>query len=129
MEKEKIRNFRDLIVWQKAHHLVLEIYKITKKFPSEEKFGLTDQIRRASVSITSNIAEGFGRETLNDKSHFYTMALGSLFEVQNQLLISKDIKYMGSEECEILFNDTIEISKMCSSLIKSLKNLSYKPNY
>lgn len=122
MEKEKIRNFRDLLVWQKGHHLAVSIYRITKNFPKEEKFGLVDQIRRASVSITSNIAEGFGRGTLHDKIHFYTMATGSLFEVQNQLLISRDVGFLNDKECDSLFDDTIEINKMCSSLIKSLKN-------
>jgi len=122
MEGNKIKNFRDLKVWQKGHNLVLQIYRITKDFPKEEKFGLSDQMRRAGVSITSNIAEGFGRETLNDKSHFYTMALGSLFEIQNQLFIARDVGYLDPKECELLFNDTIEISKMCSSLIRVLRN-------
>jgi|SRR3989338_4925815 len=122
MEGNKIKNFRDLRVWQKGHNLVLQIYRITKDFPKEEKFGLSDQMRRAGVSITSNIAEGFGRETLNDKSHFYTMALGSLFEIQNQLFIARDVGYLDPKECELLFNDTIEISKMCSSLIRVLRN-------
>ena len=122
MEENKIRNFRDLKVWQKGHNLVLDVYKITRSFPSEEKFGLSDQMRRAAVSITSNIAEGFGRESLSDKAHFYTMALGSLFEIQNQLLIARDIKYLDTNECEQIFNDTIEVNKMCSSLIKIIRN-------
>lgn len=122
MEGVKIRNFRDLKVWQKGHILVVAIYKITKKFPQEERFGIIDQLRRAGVSVTSNLAESFGRGTLNNKGHFYTMALGSLFEIQNQLLISRDVGYLKPEECKSLFLDTIEISKMCSGLIKSLKN-------
>lgn len=124
MEENKIKNFRDLKVWQKGHNLAVSIYRITKNFPKEERFGLIDQIRRAAVSITSNIAEGFGRGTLNDKIHFYTMALGSLFKVQNQLLISRDVRFLDSAECDSLFNDTIEINKMCSILIKSLRNYS-----
>jgi len=68
MEQNKIKNFTDLFVWQKGHKLVLNIYKITEKFPKEEKYGLSDQIKRASVSITSNIAEGFGRDGINDCS-------------------------------------------------------------
>jgi four helix bundle protein len=121
MEADKIRSFRDLKVWQKGHILVIEIYKITKNFPIDERFGLTDQIRRASVSITSNLAEGFGRMGQNDKAHFYNMALGSLFEVQNQLLIAKDVQYIQSVVCDKLFEDTIEMSKMCSSLIRSIR--------
>lgn len=122
MEKDKIKNFTDLLVWQKGHTLVINIYKITNNFPKEEKFGLIDQIRRAVVSFTSNIAEGFGRNKLNDKCHFYTIALGSLYEIQNQLLIARDVGYMSSEECDLLFCESIEISRMCSSLIKKISS-------
>jgi four helix bundle protein len=80
---EKIVKFRDLTAWKEAHILVLLIYKISDKFPDKEKFGLTNQIRRASVSISSNIAEGFGRYSAKDKTHFYTMAKTSLAEVEN----------------------------------------------
>lgn len=122
MEKDKIKNFTDLLVWQKGHALVINIYKITNNFPKEEKFGLIDQTRRAVVSFTSNIAEGFGRNKLNDKCHFYTIALGSLYEIQNQLLIARDVGYMSSEECDLLFCESIEISRMCSSLIKKISS-------
>jgi four helix bundle protein len=124
MEKTKIKNFTDLLIWQRGHQIVLKIYKITKEFPSEEKFALTDQLRRAAVSITSNIAEGFGRDKMNDKAHFYTMALGSIYEVQNQLLIAKDVRYLDGGECEILFNECMEISKMSLALIKKIRNLT-----
>ena len=80
---QKIKTFRDLISWQEGHNLVLMIYEVTKTFPREEAFGLTTQLRRAAVSCTSNIAEGFSRLTANDKAHFYTMALGSLTEIQS----------------------------------------------
>lgn len=122
MEETKIKNFTDLIVWKNEHNLVLQIYKLTKKFPKEEKYGLSDQIRRAAVSITSNIAEGFGRMKYNDKAHFYTMALGSIYEVQNQILISKDIGYVTKEECNLLMINSTNISKMCSGLIKKTKS-------
>ena len=122
MEETKIKNFTDLIVWKNGHNLVLQIYKLTKKFPKEEKYGLSDQIRRAAVSITSNIAEGFGRMKYNDKAHFYTMALGSIYEVQNQILISKDIGYVTKEECNLLMINSTNISKMCSGLIKKTKS-------
>ena len=119
---EKIKNFTDLIVWQRGHKLVLSIYDITEKFPKKEIFGLSNQLRRASVSFTSNTAEGFGRGTINDKTHFYTMALGSLYEIQSQLLIAKDLVYVEKEKFDKLFNESIEISKMCSVLIKKIKN-------
>lgn len=122
MEETKIKNFTDLIVWKNGHNLVLQIYKLTKKFPKEEKYGLSDQIRRAAVSITSNIAEGFGRMKYNDKAHFYTIALGSIYEVQNQILISKDIGYVTEEECNLLMINSTNISKMCSGLIKKTKS-------
>src|SRR3989344_5012387 len=109
MEEIKIKNFTDLLVWQSGHKLVLQIYKITKNFPQEERFGLTDQIRRAAVSITSNIAEGFGRIKYNDKAHFYTMALGSIYEVQNQLMIAKDIGYAAKNECDLLLTESISV--------------------
>ena len=81
----KIKTFKDLETWKQAHKLVLVIYKLTKTFPKEEKYSLTDQIRRAVVSISSNIAEGFARDSKKDKIRFYSIALGSLIEVQNQL--------------------------------------------
>lgn len=121
MKKEKIRSFTDLIVWQKSHSLVLEVYKLTKRFPSDEKFGLTNQLRRAAVSITSNIAEGFSRKSYKEKIQFYYTSLGSLSEVQNQLLISKDLKYLNMTEFDRLFELTVEISKMLSVLIKKSK--------
>lgn len=91
---KKIKSFTDLIAWQEGHKLVLEIYKATKIWPKEELFGLISQIRRAVVSITSNLAEGFSRSTLKDKANFYSMALGSLTEAQNQLLVARDLDYL-----------------------------------
>lgn len=122
MQNSKIKKFSDMIVWQKGHILVIEIYRITKKFPNDERFGLTNQLRRASVSFTSNLAEGFGRFTNNDKAHFYSMALGSLFEIENQLIISKDLDYLSKEECQNLLFKSLELNKMCTVLIKKIKN-------
>jgi four helix bundle protein len=122
MEKDKIKNFTDLLVWQNGHNLVLDIYRLTKKFPQEEKFGLADQVRRAAVSITSNIAEGFGRIKYNDKAHFYTIALGSVYEVQNQILIAKDVGYITGEDCDLLMNSSIDVGKMCSGLIRKTRS-------
>jgi len=117
----KLKSFTDLNVWQYGHELVLEIYKVTKKFPKEEMFGLTNQIRRAIVSFTSNIAEGFSRSSYKEKSQFYSMSAGSLSEVQNQLLIARDIEYLTKSEFETLFERTILLSKLSNGLIKKTK--------
>ena len=122
-KKEKIHNFKDLIAWQKGHQLVLMVYKITKDFPHEEQFGLTNQLRRAVVSITSNIAEGFSRGTYKDKSKFYSMALGSLTEIQNQFLVAKDVGYLNEDVFNKLDTLTIEMSKIINGLIKSSNSI------
>jgi four helix bundle protein len=119
----KIKSFTDLTTWQEGHRLVLEIYKITSNFPKEEQFGLTNQLRRAAVSFTSNIAEGFSRFSYKEKSQFYSMALGSLTEIQNQLLIAKDISYMKKPEFEKLASLTVDINKMTNGLIKKSKTM------
>lgn len=121
-EKEKIKTFYDLRVWQEGHSLAILVYKITKSFPKEEQFGLTNQIRRAVVSVTSNIAEGFGRASMKDRIHFYIMALGSLNEVQNQLLISKDIDYLKEKDWRELEEKVIIVNKMLNGLIKKSKS-------
>lgn len=117
---KKIKSFTDLIAWQEAHKLVLMIYKITKNFPKEEMYALSDQIKRASVSISSNIAEGFSRKTSKDKRHFYYQALGSLTEVQNQLIIAKDVKFIDRKCFDTVAQQTISVSKLTNSLIKYL---------
>ena len=118
----KINDFTDLLVWQKAHQLVIAIYKITKYFPREELYALVDQIRRAIVSVTSNIAEGFGRQTYKEKMQFYYMAAGSLTEVRNQLMIARDLGYINNDYFILLNGNAIEINKMIYGLIKSIKN-------
>ena len=111
-----IKSFTDLVAWQKSHKFVVEIYKATLNFPSEEKFGLTSQLRRAGVSITSNIAEGFGRRSVKEKSQFYAMAYGSLLEVQNQLLIARDVNILDSEQFKLLSELSVEATKLISGL-------------
>lgn len=118
-QESSIKSFTDLYTWRAGHKLVVNIYKITKKFPPEEQFGLTSQIRRAAVSFTSNIAEGFGRKSRKEKAQFYSISLGSLIEAQNQLLIARDVGYITKEEFDDLARQTIEISKMTNGLIKS----------
>jgi four helix bundle protein len=119
-----ITSFTDLKVWQKGHQLVLLIYKETKHFPREEQFGLTLQIRRAVVSFTSNLAEGFSRNTYKDKLHFYCIALGSLTETQNQLLIAKDIGLLQKARFDKMAELTVELSKMTNGLIKKTRSLT-----
>lgn len=90
----KIASFTQLKVWQKGHLLVLKVYKLTKKFPEDKKHGLNPQMRHAAVFITSNIAEGFRRIDKKEKANFYNLFLGSLIELKNQLLITKDLNYL-----------------------------------
>ena len=116
---QKVNSFTDLRSWKKGHELILEIYKETKRFPDDEKFGLTNQLRRASVSITSNIAEGFGRSGKQEKKNFYSTALGSLAEVQNQLLIARDLEYLSNEAFQRLAEETVALDKMINGLIKT----------
>lgn len=123
----KITKFTDLIAWQEAHKLVLMVYKATKEFPIEEKYCLVDQIRRAAISITSCIAEGFSRKSSKDKSHFYNLAQGSLIELQNQLIIAKDVNYLGKDEFYQIAEQSINVHKLLNGLIKATKINKYKP--
>lgn len=118
----KIRVFTDLFAWQEAHKLVLMIYKITRKFPKEEMFGLIAQLRRAAVSITSNIAEGFSRISYAEKIHFYSMALGSVTEVQNQMLIARDVEYVAQEDFISVEKQSVKVHKLINGLIKSSRS-------
>ena len=90
-----VKTFREIIAWQKAHALALEVYRVTEDFPRSELFGLTSQMRRAAVSPPSNIAEGFKRKTKNDSLHFYNIAEGSLEELKYQLLLARDLGYIS----------------------------------
>ncbi|MEK7482010.1 MAG: four helix bundle protein [Patescibacteria group bacterium] len=119
---EKIRNFTDLIAWQEAHKLVLLTYKITNNFPQKEIYALTSQMRRAVISVTSNIAEGFSRKSSKEKIQFFYMALGSSTELQNQFIISKDIKYINNQNFNEVFNLINNVQKLTYGLIKNLKN-------
>jgi len=122
MGTNKIKTFKDLIAWKEGHLLVLEIYKITENFPKSEIFGLTNQMRRAAVSITSNIAEGFSRRTAKEKIQFYRTSLGSLTEIQNQLIVSKDLKYITNDLYEAIDQKTTIIHKLINGLVKSSKS-------
>ena len=119
----KIVDFTDLKAWQEGHKLVLIVYKETEKFPGKETFSLTDQMRRASVSVTSNIAEGFGRQTYKEKIQFYYLAQGSLIELKNQLIIAKDIGYLSEREYFKIKEQSDSAHKLLQGLIKSSKNI------
>ncbi|MFH0776876.1 MAG: four helix bundle protein [Patescibacteria group bacterium] len=115
-----MQTFKDLKVWQKAHNLVLTIYKVTRKFPTEEKFGLTSQLRRAAISIASNIVEGFKRKTKNDSLHFYTISEGSLEEVKYQTLLAKDLGYFPKQTYEEITANAEEIGRMLCGFKKAI---------
>lgn len=121
--QQKINSFTDLIVWREGHKLVLQIYKITKRFPKEEMYSLTNQMKRAAVSITSNIAEGFGRQTYKEKAQFYFIAQGSLIELKNQLLIARDIDYIEKKDFSKSAKQSNKVHKLLSGLIKKTKTL------
>jgi four helix bundle protein len=122
----KITKFTDLTTWQVGHKLVVEIYNITKSFPKEERYSLVDQMRRCAVSITSNIAEGFNRQSNKEKIQFYFMALGSCTELQNQLLVAKDVDYLKKEKFDDLAKLTVDVGKLLNGLIRSVKNYENK---
>jgi four helix bundle protein len=116
-----MKDFEKLKVWQKAHHLTLSIYKITQKFPKEELYGLTSQIRRASCSISANVAEGCGRKGDADFARFLQIAMGSASELEYHLLLASDLKLLDSQIFSVLTSDTSEVKRMLSSFIKKLK--------
>lgn len=115
-------DFRKLLIWQKSVALTTKIYFSTNHFPKEEIFGLTSQIRRSSISIPSNIAEGSGRESDKDFLRFLNIAIGSLFEMQTQLEIAKNITYLNEQEFNNLYEDSREVERMLVSFLKKIKN-------
>ncbi len=120
----KIQSFTDLDAWKEGHKLVLMVYETTMTFPREETFGLTSQKRRCVVSITSNIAEGFSRQSYKEKVRFYSMAQGSVTELQNQLLIARDVGYVPTDKFQTIAEQSVKVHKIISGLIKKTKTLS-----
>ena len=116
-----MKNFKDLIIWQRSHQLTLSIYNFSASFPPEEKFGLTSQIRRASASIPTNIAEGCGRGSYAELSRFMTIAMGSASEPEYQLLLAKDLAYLSETDYSSLNNELLEIKRMLNAYIQKLK--------
>lgn len=115
-------SFEKLNVWIDSKQLVKSIYLITKDFPSEEKFGLTNQLRRASISIASNLAEGTSRHTNKDKAHFSTLAFSSLMEVLNQIIIAHELEFLSEEDFQKIRTDIEKISNELNALRKSQLN-------
>jgi len=112
-------NFRDLIAWKKAHQLVIEIYKIAKKFPSDEKFILTPQIIRAVISVAANLAEGSKRRSVKDQCHFFNMSETSLEEVKYYIILAVDLNYITKDNSNKIFDLAEEVGRLISGLLKS----------
>jgi four helix bundle protein len=115
-----MRDFRELKVWEKSHLFTLQIYDITKHFPSDERFGLTIQLRRAAASVPTNIAEGCGRESERELARFMSIAAGSVSEVEYQMLLANDLKYIQDETYRELNQQANEVKRMLNSFIRKL---------
>jgi len=116
-----LKDFRKLKVWDKSHHLALPVYKATNSFPSDERYGLTSQLKRAAVSIPTNIAEGSGRGGDADFARFLQVAAGSAAELQYQLILSHELNFLHTGDYDSLTNEVVEVKKMLSTLIQKLK--------
>ena len=114
----KTKRFEDVIVWQKSHVLVLEIYKMTKLFPQDERFGLISQMRRCAISVPANIAEGYRKRGIKDKLRFYNIAQGSLDELRYYLILSKDLGYV--KDVSKYFNLQDEVTRLLSGYMKGI---------
>jgi len=121
MNDGKIKLFTDLVVWKEGHKLAVLIYQTTQKFPREEMYSLSDQMRRAAVSVTSNIAEGFGRQGYKEKIQFYYIAHGSLTELENQLLIAKDVGYLNDSDFKKIMTQANNAHALLVGFIKKSK--------
>ena len=119
-----MHNYQELKVWQKAVELAKSVYTVTIGFPNDEKFGLTSQIRRSAVSIASNIAEGAGRNTDKDFQNFISIAAGSAFELETQLIIAMKVNLLAKDDCEAIQNELEQIKKMLFSLRRKLNPAS-----
>lgn len=122
-----MNNFKELLVWQKAVNLALEVYKFTSHFPDTEKFGLANQIRRAATSVSANIAEGWGRGTTKEYIHFLLVARGSLMELETHSIIVQGLGYMNRHQLYEATGKIEEIAKMLNGLIQSLKGRRSSP--
>jgi len=121
--RTRVSSFKDLEIWQRSIGLVEEIYRITKSFPQEETYGLSSQLRRAAISIPSNIAEGFARASEKEYKQFLYVSLGSCAEVSTQITIADRLGYLKQEKADVLSDEVKQISKMTMGLIKKLKTI------
>ena len=117
-----MQNYKDLKVWEKAHHFTLKVYEITKSFPKEELYSLTNQLRRSASSIPANIAEGSGKNSQLEFAHFLNIALGSANEAEYYLILSKDLTYLNNEDFETLLKTINEIKAMLIALITKVRS-------
>lgn len=115
-----VKTFRDLLIWQKSMEFVVMVYENTSTFPDAEKFGLVSQLRRAAVSLPSNIAEGYGRKSPGELNRFLNISMGSLFEIQTQIEIANKLGFISNDSFTKLFDHSREIERMVSSFIKSI---------
>ncbi len=122
---EKVQNFKELIVWAKSHELTLEIYKVTKGFPSDEKYGMVSQMRRAAYSIPANIIEGHSRKSKNEFLQFLSIAKGSLEELKYFVILAADLDYIAVEEQNKIDGLTTEVSKLLYSFTRRVENIAY----
>jgi four helix bundle protein len=121
-------SFRDPTVWQRSVELVLQIHKLTAKFPDSEKFGLTNQMRRAAISVASNIAEGYGRSTRGEYVQFLGHAQGSIFEVETQIVIAKTLDFGPKQTMQVAKELCSEVGKMLGAMMKTLRTKSLVPS-
>ncbi|MEI6228462.1 MAG: four helix bundle protein [Candidatus Saccharibacteria bacterium] len=120
--KKKVESFEDLIVWQESQTFAVDVYNITKLFPADEIFAITNQLRRAASSISANIAEGFGRSSVKDKTLFYVIAYGSLLEVKNFLYLAHKLGYIEKDKLDILIDSSVRCQKLINASKRSLKS-------
>ncbi|HZV45942.1 MAG TPA: four helix bundle protein [Thermodesulfovibrionales bacterium] len=122
-----LKSYKELKVWEKAYQVCLDLYQITRNFPQEEKYGLTSQIRRAAISIPSNIAEGYGRKTTGEYIQALYVAYGSLCELETQILLAVGLGYLSSEKNTVFQKEIGDVERMLKGLIKSLRNKHSNP--
>ena len=116
-----MQDFRKLSVWQKAHYLTLEVYRVTRGFPKDELYGLTSQIRRAAASVPTNIAEGCGRRSDRDFARFLSIAMGSASELDYLILLSRDLDLMNARTADVLSDSATELKRMLASLMRKIE--------
>jgi four helix bundle protein len=123
------KNYKELVAWRKAMLLATDVYRLTCSFPREERFALTDQVRRAAVSVASNIAEGAGRGSRREFRHFLSIARGSLLEIETQLLIARELKYAALPDLEHVLSEVTEVLRIVSGLRASMNTEPDTTNY